>query len=128
MLAAAVVDVQRPQTADQGRHLGSGQIQHVGPLDQQLLQRILLTRAHEVAEPVRARFEHRERLRIGVLLGGVGAARREVHVDLETGVAGGLFSTAAEPASTITSASETFLPPEAEALKSCWTRSSTGST
>ena len=32
-------------------------------------------------------------------------------------------STAAQPPSTIRSASETFLPPDCDALKSCWTRS-----
>ena len=38
------------------------------------------------------------------------------------------FSTAAEPPSTIRSASDTFLPPPAEALKSFWIASSFAST
>ena len=70
---------------------GAGHVEHVRLLQQQLLQRRLLARPHVVAEPVGPRFEHRERLHVGVLLRRVGAARREVHVDLEAGVLGGLL-------------------------------------
>ena len=73
VLAAAVVGAERTQAADQHRQLRRGHVQQVRPLEQQLLQRSLLARAHVVAEPVGPRFEHRERLHIGVLLRGVGA-------------------------------------------------------
>ena len=54
--------------ADQDGHLGRGQTQHEGALQQAVLQRQRLARANVVAEPVDRRLEHREGLDVGLLL------------------------------------------------------------
>ena len=82
----AMVGVEGPQATDEHRHLGSGQRQHVRPLHQQRLRRQLLSGLEVVAEAVRGRFEHGERLDVGLLLRGVRAPRRERDGDVVTGV------------------------------------------
>ena len=81
-----VVGVQGAHAADEHRHLGSGQRQQVGPIQQPLLGRQLLSGSEVVAEPVGRRFEHGERLDVGLLLRGVGAPRRERDRDVVPGV------------------------------------------
>ena len=51
--------------------------------------------AEVVAEPVGGRLEHGERLDVGLLLRRVRAARRERHLDVVTGVRGGLLDAGA---------------------------------
>ena len=80
------VGVQGAHAADEHRHLGRGQRQHVRPVQQQGLRRQLLSGSEVVAEPVRGRLEHGERLDVGLLLRGVGAPRRERDGDVVPGV------------------------------------------
>ena len=75
-----VVRVQGTHAADQHRHLRSGQPQHVRPLQQPMLERSASPGAEVVAEAVDGRLEHGEGLDVGLLLGGVGAPRREGHL------------------------------------------------
>ena len=79
------------QTADEGGHLGRGQVQHVGAVHEQRLRLELLAGRQVIAEPVGARLEDRERLDVGLLLIGVRAARVERHGHLDTGVPRGLL-------------------------------------
>ena len=67
-------------------HLRCGEREQIRLVDQQLLGGQLLAGPHVVAEPVGPRLEHVERLGVGHLLGGVGAARRERHGDVVPGV------------------------------------------
>ena len=122
-----VVGVQRPHAADEHRHLGRGQRQQVGPVEQQRLRRQLLAGSEVVAEPVGRRLEHGERLDVGLLLRGVGAPGANGTVT-SCPASFAACSTAAQPPRTIRSASETFLPPDCEPLKSCWIRSRVCST
>ena len=80
------VRVQHPQAADEHRHLGRAQRQPEGPLDQQMLGRHLVSLSQEVAEPVRVRLEHGERLDVGLLLRRIRAARRERHLHVVAGL------------------------------------------
>ena len=80
------VRVQRAHAADQHRHLRRGQPQHVGALEQPVLERQRLARAEVVAEAVDGRLEHGERLDVGLLLRGVRAPRRERDGDVVAGV------------------------------------------
>ena len=98
------------------RQLGSGQPEQVGAVQQQGLRRKLLALAQVVAEAVRPRLEHRERLDVGVLLRGVGPPGANGTV-MSWPASFAAFSTAAPPASTIRSASEIVEP---DALNSCW--------
>ena len=87
MLRAADVRVERPQAADQHRHLGRGQLQHVRPLEQPVLERQRLARAERsCGTPSTRRLEHGERLDVGLLLRRVGAARGERDGDVVAGV------------------------------------------
>jgi hypothetical protein len=70
-----------------------------------------------VAEAVGDRFEHGEGVHIGLLLRGVRAARREGNRHVVAGLLRRLLD-AAQPPSTIRSASETFLPPDCAPLNS----------
>ena len=83
---AAGVGAEGAQAADQHRHLGRGQREQVGPVEQQRLGRQLLAGAQVVAEAVGPRLEHRERLDVGLLLRRVGAARCERHGHVVPGV------------------------------------------
>ena len=56
-----------------------------------MLQRQRLSRAEVVAEPVEARFEHGERLHVGLLLRGVRAPRCEWDRDVVSGILCGLL-------------------------------------
>ncbi len=80
------VGVQGPHAADEHRHLRSGQRQEVGPLHQQGLRRQLLSGSEVVAEAVVGRFEHGERLHVGLLQRGVRAPRHERDRDVVPGV------------------------------------------
>ena len=82
MCRLPVVGVQGTQAADEHGHLGGGQRQQVGPVQQQSLRRQLLSGSEVVAEPIGGRFEHGERLHIGLFLRGVRAARRERNRDV----------------------------------------------
>ena len=86
MLGLPEVGVQGPHAADQNRHLGSGQRQQVGPFQQQGLRRQLLSGPEVVAEPICGRFEHGERLHVGLLLRRVRAPRHERDRDVVPGV------------------------------------------
>ena len=90
VLAAAVVGAECTQTADQHR-----QLRAVTPIRYAFSSSSCssgsFSPAGLVAEPVRPRFEHRERLHIGFLLGGVSAARRERHGHLDAAILGGLL-------------------------------------
>ncbi len=72
-----MVGAHHPQTADQDRHLGRRQAQQLRPVDQQLLGRDVETDLQIIAEPVGAGLQHLEAVHVGLLLRGVGAARRE---------------------------------------------------
>ena len=65
-----------------------------------------------VAESVGERLEHREGIDVGLRLRRVGAARRERHLHVMPACFAAA-STAAQPPSTIRSASDTFFPPPA---------------
>ena len=52
------VRVQRAHAADENRHLGRGQLQEVGPVQQAGLRRQRIVRSEVVAEAVADRFEH----------------------------------------------------------------------
>ena len=54
--------------AHQHRHFRSGEVEHEGPFDQQVLRRHLLAGPQVVAEPVGPRLEHFERLDVRLLL------------------------------------------------------------
>ena len=86
-----MVCTQGAQTTDKSGQLGCGHVQHVGAVEQQHLRRCLLSGANEVAESVGPQFEHLERLRIGLLLRGIGATGRERHRDAVAGVLGSLL-------------------------------------
>ena len=87
VLRLADVGAEHAQAADEHGHLRRAQGQELRLVHQHLLGRhgegLLLV----VAEAVGLGLQHGERLHVGLLLRGVGAARREGHLD---GVAGGL--------------------------------------
>ena len=58
VLRLPVVRVQRAHAADENRHLGRGQPQEVGPVQQTGLRRQRIVRSEIVAEAVADRFEH----------------------------------------------------------------------
>ena len=70
---------------------GAVKRQQLGAIDQQLLRRPVLFVAEVVAEPVRGRFEHGERARVGHLLRRVGPARRERNLDDVAALLGGFL-------------------------------------
>ena len=80
-----MVGAEHPQAADQHRHLGRGQRQQVGPIDQQVLGRQPVSARVVVAEPVDGRLQGRERVDVRLLLGGVGAPRGERDLDVAAG-------------------------------------------
>jgi hypothetical protein len=77
-----------------------------------------------VAEAVGDGLEHGEGLDVGLLLRGVHASRRERHGHGRDPAFFAACSTPAQPASTIRSASETFLPPLAASVERRWMPSS----
>ena len=89
MLGLAVA--QRSQAANQNRHLRCGQVQHVCPIHQLALCRLLISGPQVVAEAVGPRFEQFERLHIGLLLRGVRPPLRERHRDVVPGILGRLL-------------------------------------
>ena len=91
VLASAVVGAQGTQAADQDRQLGSGQVQHVGPVHQQPLHRRLLANPNVVAEAVGLRFEPLERVDVSLFLRCVGTPRRERNRDVVAGILGRLL-------------------------------------
>lgn len=112
-----LVGAEHPVLADDGRHLRTGQIQHVGLVEQQPLQWQLLALPGVIAEAVRPRFQSRERVDIGwAWLASVRRPGWNGTFTL-TPASAAAFSTAAEPASTIRSASEILRPPAADLLK-----------
>ena len=117
--ACAVVRAEDAQAADEHRHLRSGQGQQARPVDQQLLRPALVARPEVVAEPVRRRLEHGERLDVG-LLGDASVRPGENGTCTSWPAFWAACSTAAHPPSTIRSARETFFPPVCEPLKSAW--------
>ena len=88
MLGLAEVDVKHAQAADQHRYLGRGQGQQVSAVEQQLGRGGFKPRAHVVAKAVRRRFQRRERVHVGLRLGGVHATRREGHLDVDACLSG----------------------------------------
>ncbi len=74
------------QAADQHGHLGGGERQQLRAFDQQCFRGPRLFLAEEVAETVRPRLEHGERLDVGLLLRGIRAPGCERHRDFATGV------------------------------------------
>jgi hypothetical protein len=85
------VRAQDSHAAHEHRHLGRGQHQELGPIDQQHFRRRGLAGRHIVAETVGARFEHGERLDVGLLRRGIRAPGRERHLDVLPSILGGLF-------------------------------------
>ncbi len=86
-----VVGAQDAQATDEDRQLGSAQGQQVRAVQQQVLGREAVALAEVVAEPVGGRLQRGEGLHVGVLLRRVDAARGEGHLDVVTGVLGGLL-------------------------------------
>ena len=106
----ADVGAEDPQAPDEHRHLGRGQGEQLRLVDQQDLGGRRGRAREVVAEAIGARFEHGEGLDVGLVLGGIHAPRRERH-DHGWPASLAACSTAAPPASTMRSASETRLPP-----------------
>ena len=118
VLRAAGVCAEHAQAADERSHLRRAQREQLRAIEQALLGRARVIAPEVVAEAVGRRFEHRERMRVGLILRRVGAARREAAPSRRARRLLAACSIAALPPSTMTSASDTFLPPESEALKS----------
>ena len=86
VLGLSEVGVQHAHAANEHRHLWCGQCQQLRLVDQQLLGRYSIFGFEVVAEAVRLRLEHSEGGRIGLLLRGVHASRREGNGHLVTGI------------------------------------------
>ena len=72
--------------AEKSGHLGSGQRQHERLVDQEVLGRELVALLEVVAEPVGCRLEWGEGLDFSLLLGGIGAPRREGDLHVVAGL------------------------------------------
>ena len=120
---AAVVGAEHAQAADEHRHLRRGQRQQVRPVEQQRLGRQLVARPRGSCGSRRpsARARRTTRRRSAPATRRCGPARTAPSTSWPASFAA--CSTAAQPPSTIRSASETCLPP-AEPLNSCWISSS----
>ena len=80
-----------PQATDEGGHLGRRQREHERLVEQQVLGREVVALLEVVAEPVGRRLEHGERVDIGLVLAGVGAAGREPDLHVVSAGLGGLL-------------------------------------
>ena len=78
---------QDAQAADKDRHFRGTESEQLGLVQQQLLRRNRKVLFLIVAEAIGQGFEHGKGFDVGLLLGGVGATRREGHLDV---VAAGL--------------------------------------
>ena len=85
------VRIQNTHAADENRHLGRRQTQELGPVDQKLFRRSGVSTVEVVAEPVCDRFEHGERLDVGLFLGGIRAAGSERNLHDMSGILRGLL-------------------------------------
>jgi hypothetical protein len=85
MLRAAVVGAHGAHAADQHGHLRRGQAQKLRAVEHQLLRADDVVLLQPVAVAVGERLQHVEAVGVGHLVGGVAAARREGHGDVETG-------------------------------------------
>jgi len=119
----AVVRVQHPQAADKDGHLGRGQAQQLGLVDQKLFRRQGVTGLLVVAEAIANWLQRREGGRVGLCGRGIHPAGSERDLD---GV--DACSIAAAPPRTIRSARETCLSPVARALNAACTPSRARST
>ena len=85
MLGVSDVRIQHAQPTDQHRHLRRGQRQQLRLVDQHLLRRESILGLEVVAETVRHRLQHRERLDVRLLLRRIHPARRERHFQIVPG-------------------------------------------
>ena len=95
VLGLSEVGIQDAHTANENRHLRSGQRQQLRTINQKFLCRYSVFGFLVVTEPVCSRFEHSEGGHIGLLLRCVHAPRREGYRDLVTGVLRGLLDAGA---------------------------------
>ena len=125
-LACADVGAEHAQAADQHRHLGRGQRQQLRLVDQQLGRRSPRAPCAGSCGSRRPSAPARRTTRTSVC---------SCEASVRPGVKGtftswpaffAAASTAAQPPSTIRSASETFLPPDCAPLNSFWIASSVG--
>ena len=82
----AEVGLQDAHAAHEHRHFGCGQGQQLRLVHQQCFGRYAVFGLEVIAEAVRARFEHGEGGRIGLLLRGIHASRREGNRHLVAGI------------------------------------------
>ena len=104
-----MIGAEHAQAAHQHGHFRRAQPQQLRAVDQQLLGGHAVRDLQIVAEAVRLGLEHRETVRVGLLLRGVRPAGGE-GTSTSRPASFAAFSIAAEPPSTMRSASETFLP------------------
>ena len=124
VLGPAGIRTEYAQAADENGHLGRRQRQQLRPIHQRFFRRHELGFAAEiVAEAVGAWLERGKRVHVGLILRRVHASRREGNLHVDPGILRGFLDCRAPPR-TIRSASETFLPPDCEALNSFWIASS----
>jgi hypothetical protein len=87
------VGAQNPQAANEDSHFGSGERQQMGSIQEKFgagpVKFVIM--GVVVAEAVGFRFQWLEGLRIGHLVGGIGAARRERDLDVVPGLLSGLL-------------------------------------
>ncbi len=124
-----VVGAEGPQAADEHRHLGRGQGQQVGPVEQQR-SRAAACRRRAGSCGTRRPWARARRTTSTSVCSWVASVRpgRERARSRRGRRRVAACSTAAQPPSTIRSASETRFPPDCASLKSCWTRSRRRST
>ena len=77
-----MVGAHHPQPADQHRHLGRGQAQQLGAIEQQFLRRHGVILLEPVAVSIGDRLQRLEGLRVCHCIGGVATARCEGHLDV----------------------------------------------
>ena len=91
VLGFAVVGVEHAQAADEHSHLGGGEAEELGFVDEELLGGERVAGLRVVTETVGLRLKDGDGGDIGLLGGGVGAAGRERDGDRVAGLVGGVF-------------------------------------
>ena len=91
MLRVIEVGVQHAEASDQCGHLGGGEFQQLGLVDQHFLCGHAVALLGVVAETISLRLEYGEGVNIGLLGGRICATGREGNRDMVTGTTSGLF-------------------------------------
>ena len=77
MLGVGEVDVEGAEATEENRHLGSGQREEIGPIDQEIGSKALMALLDVIAESVSGGFQNGEGTHVGLFLRGIHAPRRE---------------------------------------------------